>query len=173
MCSSDLACLGDRVIFDADADGVQDLGEDGIEGVLVRLLDGAGNQLDSQRTDVLGGYHFCNLAAGTYRVAVVGPIGLLTSPRQVAGDPTIDCDIDPASGSTAAVTLVAGEDNRTLDACSHSPLVVAGESVTRLPFTGGKGLRPSIALGTGLVLVGASVALLARRGKRRNHGRPS
>ena len=73
------------------------------------LSDAAGNRLESQLTDALGGYHFGNLVAGTYRIAVVGPVGFITSPRRVAGDPKIDCDIDPASGSTEVITLVSGE----------------------------------------------------------------
>ena len=94
------------------------------------LSDAAGNRLESQLTDALGGYHFGNLVAGTYRIAVVGPVGFITSPRRVAGDPKIDCDIDPASGSTEVITLASGEDNRTVDACfSAAPTVVAGQSI--------------------------------------------
>jgi hypothetical protein len=43
--------LGDRVWNDLDADGIQDPGEPGIEGVLVQLRNSSGTIVDSTITD--------------------------------------------------------------------------------------------------------------------------
>jgi hypothetical protein len=65
------ASLGNRVWLDYDADGVQDAGETGINGVTVQLLDTAGNVIASAVTAGDGNYTFPNLLAGTYKVRVV------------------------------------------------------------------------------------------------------
>lgn len=65
-----LSSLGDRVWLDADADGVQDAGETGINGVVVTLFDSFGNQVASQTTAGDGNYTFGNLPPGTYTVVV-------------------------------------------------------------------------------------------------------
>lgn len=65
------AAIGDLVWSDADQDGVQDPGEPGIAGVLVELLDEAGNPLGpTATTTATGWYLFSGLSAGTYRVRV-------------------------------------------------------------------------------------------------------
>ena len=49
-----LASIGDRVWRDADADGVQDAGELGIENVTVNLFDANDNQIATTLTDANG-----------------------------------------------------------------------------------------------------------------------
>lgn len=69
--------LGSTIWVDTDADGTQDVGEIGIDDVLVTLLDaagapildGAGNQITTT-TNADGEYNFNQLAPGTYRVSV-------------------------------------------------------------------------------------------------------
>ncbi|MGC8873427.1 MAG: SdrD B-like domain-containing protein, partial [Chloroflexia bacterium] len=65
------AAIGDLVWSDADHDGVRDPGEPGIAGVLLELLDEAGNPLGRMATTSAGGWYlFSGLSAGTYRVRV-------------------------------------------------------------------------------------------------------
>ena len=64
------ASLGDRVWDDVNGDGVQDADEDGLNGVVVRLLNSQGSILFSTLTDGNGNYTFTNLPGGTYEVQV-------------------------------------------------------------------------------------------------------
>ncbi len=61
--------LGDLVWLDTDADGVKDSGESGAAGVVVDILDAAGEYIASTTTDASGLYSF-NVSPGTYTVRV-------------------------------------------------------------------------------------------------------
>ncbi|MFK8025610.1 MAG: SdrD B-like domain-containing protein [Ilumatobacter sp.] len=112
--------LGDRVWIDTNADGVQDAGEPGIEGVDVELTwagpDGVFATSDDvvfvDTTDADGVYGFDGLPAGEYTVQVVE-----TDPDFPAGvDPSFDRDggtVDP--DGLAPVTLAANEDLDDVD----------------------------------------------------------
>lgn len=118
------ASLGDYVFLDADADGVQDSGELGIEGVTVNLLtagvDGAFGTGDevvagTTVTDADGKYGFAGLVPGSYAVQFVAPSGYFASPALKGGDAALDSNPD-ASGITAPVTLVGGQHDPSIDA---------------------------------------------------------
>ena len=70
-----LGSIGDVVFNDTNANGVKDLGEGGIGGVLVRLYNGscpaAGSPIATRVTSPTGAYSFTSLPAGTYCVDVV------------------------------------------------------------------------------------------------------
>ncbi|MEM1179709.1 MAG: SdrD B-like domain-containing protein [Acidobacteriota bacterium] len=89
--------VGDLVWLDLDADGVQDGGEPGIEGVTVALTDTAGNVLATTATDADGAYSFTGLDAGSYRVEVTDLGGVLQGLELVSG-----------TNPTATVNLAAG-----------------------------------------------------------------
>jgi hypothetical protein len=97
--------LGDRVWSDANANGAQDTGETGINGVTVQLYDSAGNLLATKTTSGDGNYSFTNLLAGQYRVQIVAgtlPAGLAPS-----------FDIDGTATMHTATVQVAAATNRT------------------------------------------------------------
>eukprot|EP00903_Cladosiphon_okamuranus_P021213 g19486.t1 len=135
LCKDDapLGSIGDRVWFDADKDGVQDAGEDGVAGVTVNLLDAGGNVIATQATDANGNYLFENLEAGDYKVDFDLPAGTFGFTTQDVGDDALDSDAD-ASGQTATITLAAGENNLTVDAgiidLNTAPEPVADEAMT-------------------------------------------
>lgn len=52
--------IGNLVWLDTDADGVQDAGEAGIQGVEVQLLDAGGTLIETATTDLNGNYIFSN-----------------------------------------------------------------------------------------------------------------
>ncbi len=112
------AALGDYVWFDANKDGIQNATESGVPGVTVTLYDAANVAVASAVTDQNGKYFFSNLNAGNYTV------GFTTIPSQlvftaqdvVAAGDAADSDVNPATGKTGTVTLVAGQVNRTVDA---------------------------------------------------------
>ncbi len=118
--SNQIASIGDRVWLDANANGIQDAGEDGLEGITVNLLDAAGFVLASMETDVDGNYLFDGLAPGDYAVQVATPDGYFVSPKDVGGNTAtadaIDSDIDPLTGKTIVTTLSAGENDMSWDA---------------------------------------------------------
>ena len=102
-----LAGLGDLVWLDANANGIQDAGEDGIENVTVTLLDSNGDPQDTALTDGVGFYEFTELVAQTYTVVVDES----TLPSDV--EPTHDYDdpvtTTPVTPNEATVTIVPGE----------------------------------------------------------------
>ncbi|HHB91547.1 MAG TPA: DUF11 domain-containing protein, partial [Anaerolineae bacterium] len=94
--------LGSLVWLDLDANGLQDVGEPGIENATVTLLDGAGNPVTQDvdgnpiapvTTGPDGLYHFVNLPPGDYMVDVQPPAGYIPTPPQVA-DPNNDDNSD-------------------------------------------------------------------------------
>lgn len=64
----DQGVIGDRIWFDANNDGIQDIDEVGIPGVKITLTDGVNTW--TTYTDANGNYTFGDLPAGTYTVTV-------------------------------------------------------------------------------------------------------
>ena len=64
-----MGSIGDTVWLDSNANGVQDAGEAGIEGVSVSLT---GPVADTATTDSDGFYEFTDLPLGVYTVSVSG-----------------------------------------------------------------------------------------------------
>lgn len=99
------AYIGDMVFLDRNGNGIHEtgLGETGVDGVTVRLLDGGGTELESTVTSGGGRYIFDQLPAGTYIIAFVSNGMPFTT--QHAGDGGLDSDANPSSGRTAPITL--------------------------------------------------------------------
>jgi hypothetical protein len=116
-----LACIGDYVWFDVDMDGIQGPGEEGAHGVEVQLQDCEGNTLATMLTDADGYYMFCELVPGDYNVHFVLPMGYVFSPMNQGGDPAMDSDADPATGTAVCTTLDPGEYDMTWDAGIYMP----------------------------------------------------
>ena len=109
------ATIGDRVWADLDGDGVQDEGEPGLPDVTVTLKDSDGNIVASMKTDASGEYLFEDVPAGSYTVAFTSPDNVYEFTAKDAGsDDAADSDANAAG--IAAVTVEAGEVNRTIDA---------------------------------------------------------
>lgn len=66
-------CIGKFVWYDINANGIQDEGEVGIPGVIVRLLNASGVLLNTTSTNANGLYQFCNLLPGNYIVTTTTP----------------------------------------------------------------------------------------------------
>ena len=110
------ARLGDFVFQDLDADGLQDLGEPGVEGVTVQLLDGQNQVVQTKQTDDDGRYLFETLDQGYYRVKFFPPTGTTLTTANVGSNEGIDSDADPTSGVTDRVLLLYNQTNLDLDA---------------------------------------------------------
>jgi len=104
----------------------------GISGATVTLTDCNGNPVTDfngnpvspKTTGSTGAYLFTNLKPGQYMVTFTLPTGYkFTLPYQ-GGDPAKDSNATPTtgqSGKSECVTLVSGENNRTIDAGGYKP----------------------------------------------------
>ena len=100
--------IGDYVWYDADGDGLQDVGEPGIGNVTVALRDPVGAVIAATVTDHDGGYLFDGLMPGTYYVDVTDAYGVLTGYTHTLG---LQSQPDPAG----PITLAAGQTYREAD----------------------------------------------------------
>lgn len=130
--ASNLGSLGDKVWIDANANGLQDSGEPGVQGVTVSLLNGSGTPVNNPvtgqpyvvMTDINGYYKFVDLPAGTYQVKFSNlPSGYVFTQPDASGSGNAGSatdganDSDPsASGLTSTITLAAGQNITTVDA---------------------------------------------------------
>ncbi len=130
------ASIGDFVWNDVNSNGVQDVTEVGLGGVLVTLTYPNG-QTVTTTTAPNGSYNFPNLAptgAGqTYSVAFGTPAGYVASPSNVTGVGITDLnDSDPIGGVVSGITLAPGQANTTIDAgfyvCTISGVSFTGPS---------------------------------------------
>ena len=97
--------IGNRVWFDTDRNGVQDVGESGAAGVTVKLLGGSTSEtvLATTTTNAQGIYAFTGLAKGTYKVQFTALDGYNFTTANVGNDNS-DSDAD-ATGLTGPIVL--------------------------------------------------------------------
>ena len=119
------AAIGDYVWLDRDADGQQDVGEPGLDGLTVKLLDATGTTVLFTTTTgdnpnlagtQQGYYEFKGLTPGSYVVQFFTGGGYDTfTTLDVAPDAT-DSDANVTTGKTAVYVLASGDFNQTVDA---------------------------------------------------------
>lgn len=134
--------IGNRVWSDLNNNGLQDAGEVGIAGVVVELLDAAGNPIDKDPatagvqptttvTNSLGEYLFTGLAAGDYRVRFgTLPAGYNASPKAAGTNRDIDSDGNTIAGGTSTtdvIGLASGEERLDIDLGLFSPTAPLGQ----------------------------------------------
>lgn len=95
------------VTEDMNGDGIREGLDPAIGGVVVSLLDGAGNILASSTT-ASGSYSFPGLAPGSYSVVFTAPGGYTFTPGNTGSDDSKDSDADAVTGQTPTVTLPVG-----------------------------------------------------------------
>ena len=114
--------IGDKVWLDKNANGIQDAGEAGVEGVTVKLLDKEGNPVkdfngnpvEDQVTDKNGNYKFENLAAGDYIVEIVPNKGQKLTTKGDGTNVEVDSDFDSKTNKTAPTSKRRSE-QRNMD----------------------------------------------------------
>ncbi len=116
--------MGNFIWEDMNANGVQDTGENGIEGVTLNLLDNSGNPVDDPNnpgtpytvvTGADGSYVFENLIPGDYVVEVIPPAMYNISPQSQGGDVTVDSDFSSVNQRTSIITLNSGDTTADID----------------------------------------------------------
>ncbi len=118
--------VGDRVWNDLNANGVQDVGEPGLDDVPVTLYKATTSTIVGSTVTAGGGnYAFGNLLPGSYFVEFGTIAGYSRTIVDQGGDSS-DSDADPVTGRTGNVTLVSGQSNLTLDAGYYQPGTVFG-----------------------------------------------
>jgi uncharacterized repeat protein (TIGR01451 family) len=106
--------IGDYVWRDLNRNGLQDVGESGLAGVIVTLETATGDVLTTT-TSISGSYLFNGLASGSYTVTFKLPAGFAFTEPNVGGDDR-DSDPDLSNGRVGAITLNPGQDLLTVDA---------------------------------------------------------
>lgn len=113
--------IGNFVWFDIDQDGRQDIGEQGLSGVVVSLYDANGLLLKNTVTDISGNYVFDGLdidpSGNKYEVHFKLPSGFRYAPKSgVIATDDINSDADEITGKTGIITLLPGQINNDIDA---------------------------------------------------------
>ena len=119
------ACVGDRVWFDDNKNGLQDSCEAGVAGVTVKLIgagvDGVFGSADditkTTTTDSCGFYKFTGLYSGQhYQIQFGTKTGYGFTTQDVGSNDHIDSDAAKTTGLTRVFTLADGECNTSFDA---------------------------------------------------------
>ena len=132
------ACIGDKVWEDTNANGIQDNGELGLDGVKVELMqngssnikDVDGNAIAPLITANGGKYHFeCKLKPGKYSLKFTTPNGYYYTRADVnSTDDSKDSDVKEQFkakvGTTIETELVSGEDDLSWDAGVFKPACI-------------------------------------------------
>ncbi|TPW11010.1 MAG: hypothetical protein FD127_3459, partial [Acidimicrobiaceae bacterium] len=121
------ASISDYVWQDLNGNGIQELGEPGLAGVSVTLLDATGAVVGvPTATNPTGHYLFTGLAPGSYQVRFVAPGWGFT--LKDAGADNVDSDADPSTGVTDLFALAPGATDTSRDA----GLVQADTTTTKI-----------------------------------------
>ena len=94
--------LGNWVWLDANGNGIQDPGEEGIGGVCVNLYDANGNLIQKTTTDSNGYYGFNVQNGEDYTIEFVKPDSMEFTQANV-GDDSHDSDANPSNGETPLI----------------------------------------------------------------------
>ncbi len=106
LSSTASATVGDFVWFDLNKDGIQDPGEPGFAGVVVRLFNADTNaQVRETQTNQNGRYLFTGIDAGNYYIQFILPANFTVSPQNAIADDERDSDIDATTGRTEVFNL--------------------------------------------------------------------
>ncbi len=126
------ATLGDYVFEDLNANGIQEAGEPGVDGVTVTLLDANGDLVATTTTSNGGQYEFVIEEPGDYQVQFTAPTqngvtaGFTTADQ--GGDDTLDSDAQPVTSTSNAITSLItvndGDDINDVDAGIFFPVTI-------------------------------------------------
>ncbi|MEM7316160.1 MAG: SdrD B-like domain-containing protein, partial [Planctomycetota bacterium] len=114
---SSTAVIESVIWDDENQNGIRDAGEQGIDGVEVRLLHESGSTILGTTTTRDGGqFRFLGLTTYEGMVEVVAPFGYRISNPFQGTNNLIDSDIDSVTGRTSKFTLTAGQVEDSLSA---------------------------------------------------------
>jgi LPXTG-site transpeptidase (sortase) family protein len=108
--------IGDYVWYDADGDGIQDVGETPANGVTVTLYNSVGSVVGTDVTDGTGHYLFTDLNPGYYYLEFTALPSYNYTLSDQGGDDAVDSDAIIPNGRTNMTQLSPGESDMTWDA---------------------------------------------------------
>ncbi len=115
-----LGQISGQIWLDSNRDGVRDSGEPLLSGIKVELLNSNGDVVAAQTTTADGRYSFTDLVAGVYQVRITYPVGSAGSAQNLVADSTVNSDMQPTTGLSEPITLVAGASVTQVDAGMYS-----------------------------------------------------
>ncbi len=123
-----LGSIGDFVFMDLDADGIQDFGENGIEGVTVYLYTEGGLVIDSTVTDNQGAYRFNDVSTGSYYIGFGVMDDYLPTLADQGNNDENDSDITGSNGpnTTDVFVLAPGENSTDIDGGFYQCATICG-----------------------------------------------
>ncbi len=125
-----LGSIGDFVWFDTNNNGLQDVGEAGVIGIMVTLYNDSGDAIASTTTDINGNYLFEGLADGDYTIGFSNlPTGFSFTTSDTGGDDDIDSDADASTGMTGTITVSGANDIDNVDAGLTGNVAILGDTV--------------------------------------------
>ena len=130
--------ITNRVWRDLDGDGVRSADESGVGGVVVELLDPAGDVVATTRTTGSGRFSFDRLPEGRYRLRFPDlPSGLHFTTPSAGADPTADSDVY-GNALTAPISVDADNpvETRVAAGLTTSTAAAAGTSAPPLEASG-------------------------------------
>jgi protocatechuate 3,4-dioxygenase beta subunit len=112
------ATVGDRVWFDANSNGIQDIGESGVSGITVTLYNcsNPGVPVKTTITDAGGNYLFENVLPGDYQVGFSVPLGMLLTQQSGVVSDVMNSDVNPSTERTACFVVNSGDNITYVDA---------------------------------------------------------
>ncbi len=112
------ASVGDRVWFDANANGTQDVGESGVSGITISLFNcsNPGVPVMTTVSDAGGNYLYENVAPGSYQVSFSVPLGMLLTQQSGLVTDVINSDVNPSTERTACFVVNSGDNITYVDA---------------------------------------------------------
>ncbi len=108
------AKIGNRVWLDKNADGIQDVGESGLSGIVVKLLDENKTLVTTTTTNSSGIYNFDINHTAEYFILVEPDSKYQISPKDKGVDDTLDSDIN-SSKITDKFNVDYADDNQSFD----------------------------------------------------------
>ena len=109
------ASLGDTVWLDTNGNGIQDNGEQGVEGITVTLVNNLFQTVATTTTDSNGNYLFEDLLPGSYQVQFAKPQDYIFTQQNKGDNDSLDSDVD-GNGISHVVTLFGNDFDPTIDA---------------------------------------------------------
>ncbi len=126
------AKVGDFVWHDINGNGIQNIGEPGLNDITVSLYNAANNQLVASTStaskDEDDGYYEFEVCKGTYYIIFGTLPTYVRTTANVPSDDTKDSDADPNTGKTSNFVLNPGDNNSTIDA-GYYKLATMGDFV--------------------------------------------
>ncbi|MBK9510179.1 MAG: DUF11 domain-containing protein [Cytophagaceae bacterium] len=121
--------IGDFVWNDLNGNGIQEIGEPGLDSINVTLtgITYLGDTINiNTLTDSLGKYYFTNIDPGTYQINVDQPSGFAFAPENQEITDSLDSDIINAFGDSSPIVITGGQNLDNVDAAQYQFSTLSG-----------------------------------------------